>query len=90
MTTLRMKQNSELRLLESVPIWMVLERGKEKHVKMLKKKKKKGFLETGAYMCESVNRPKMSTLCKVRSHWCVCGRVRAEQHQSSVSSSLCG
>lgn len=23
-TTLRMKQNSELRLLESVPIWMVL------------------------------------------------------------------
>lgn len=81
--TLRMKQNSELRLLESVPIWIVLR----------EKKKIVSLNWPGLGVCVNLiigdNRT-MSTWCKVRCHWCVCGRGRAEQSQSSVSSSLCG
>lgn len=75
--TLSMKQNSELRLLESVPIWIVL------------KEREKGVINVWMFVLIIIGRLAL-TWCKARSHWCVCGRGRAGQSRSSVSSCLCG
>lgn len=79
-STLRMKQNSELRLLESVPIWMVL------------KQKSKVWTKVPDVGHEGFKEEKNAavTWCKVRFHWCVCGRGRAEHSQLSASFCLCG
>lgn len=84
-----MKQNSEFRLLESVPIWMVL----RERFKVKEKTSKLVWRRKPVLVCVKLikgDNSTMCTWCKVRCHWCVCGRGRADQSQSSVSSSLCG